>query len=258
MEAFIPINDLTDEILHRTRRHSRHQSNTSIGSIGSVLSMNYDDDASNDAQHPTHTRTSSKWDISQALFLSNSCDTLDESTVEHADADDNREEHTRERHMSAEENIGRERLLSAENLAHNQTEKTSYRTEHAILERPDQVTDCFRAVSCPEMPSFDAEPPIELLSMSDQVELAIRRTRAFSEDGSDYYRRASSGMSDISSGSQRNRPFGNSDSMRIDAAYGRHNEQLDTLQESPTTASMYWEEIRESQSPFATVFNLQF
>lgn len=269
-------NTINDEIKETSRvRFSidRHHSNLSLGGF-SYASSNFEGD-DEETQHSIDVCKSSRPGIPHSLAWSMSSETNEEASWTREDTqevDDDVRQDDRQRLMTEDSN-GRERLLSTtdDGIDYSRDTTTSHQVsshqcEELVLERPApiascfrvkscpivsrldasspaQITTCFRATSCPEMPNLDCESRSDCIDSSERVDLAIRRTRAFTEEPFDYQNSMRT--------QKKVRLFNRSDSMLIDSTYGSADFSL--RQESPTAVWVYWEENLECQSPISSV-----
>jgi len=160
-----------------------------------------------------------------------------------------------------EENSGRERVLSTTDDGFDLTvkEESTQRIEEVIFDRPARVGASFRAASCPviaacfrsscpEMPLLSSDAQAYHIDHPDRVQLSLRRTRAFAEEGME--------PNWESNQQKKVRLFHRSDSMLIDSTYGSADSVMG--QGSPTAVWVYWGDNRDEQSPFSSVFRQQF
>jgi len=268
-------NVMNDEIKETSRvrfsidRH--HSSSLSLAGLSYASSTFEGDDE--ETQHSVDVYKSSRPGIPHSLAWSMSSETNEESSwtrEETEEFDDDVRQDDRQRLMTEESN-GRERLLSTTDDGLDYSRDTtphqvsSHQCEPLVLKRPApvascfrvkscpdvsrfnasspvQITACFRATSCPEMPNLDCESRTDYIDGSERVELAIRRTRAFTEESFEYQNSMRT--------QKKVRLFNRSDSMLIDSTYGSADFSL--RQESPTAVWVYWEENLELQFPIAS------
>ena len=275
MDTANSMNNEIKETLRLRFSFDRHHSSLSLGGF-SYTSSNCDDEES---QHSIDVYKTSRPGIPHSLAWSMSSETNEESSwageEEQQQVDDDDRQDNREQELVTEDTNRRERLLSTtDDGIHNKNgtshQVTSNRLEQLVLERPAPVSSCFRFTSCPAMPSLDKSSPAQIAACfrgsscpkmptldsasradcidgSERVELAIRRTRAFTEEPFDFQssRRTQ----------KKVRLFNRSDSMLIDSTYGTND--LSLRQESPTAVWVYWGENLGLQSPIASAMSPQ-
>lgn len=271
METVVPIHVDTR---HR-RNHSRHHSNLSLGGM-SFQSLNIDE--SEEPQDRGHNRKQSFHDIPHSLAWSMSDCAVDDD--EEDQTEDDRD--ARERLLS-EGDVRRERLMTDDDFTSRQLssrdldckpspgaaapihildnihEDKNAAFSHIVDNKmksdfpvDPRTVSCFRGIglSCPEIPSLDES----LLDRSEQVDLVLRRARAFSEDSDNIYRRTPS-LNNPDQDITVHR-YERSYSMLIDSKFG----SMKSPTESPTSVWVYWEENLKSptaRSPISYNFQPQ-
>jgi len=218
---------------------------------------------SGESHQSLYGRKSSRADIPHSFAWSMSSETYEEIGLEGKlpqEVDDDDRHDARQRLMT-EENSGRERVLSTTDDGFDSTvkEESTQRIEGVIFDRPTRVGASFRAASCPviaacfrsscpEMPLLSSDAQAYHIDHPDRVQLSLRRTRAFAEEGME--------PNWESNQQKKVRLFHRSDSMLIDSTYGSADSVMG--QGSPTAVWVYWGDNRDEQSPFSSVFRQQF
>lgn len=237
-------NDTADETtrhrLSSLRRHVSHRG-------GVPSSMNIEGN-SEETQYPIPIRKARQDTIQHILTRTIYSASSEESTVTEVmrDVEDDDRHDARQRLIS-EDMVGRERMMSATVEGFDCEEGPIRQLEQLSLDRPAQVSDCFRATSCPKLPSLDTNPSRHHCNPSERSHRGIRRTRAFTEDCCDF----------DDGGARKVRSFKRSDSIRIDSIYGSST-QLDIPHDSRAITWIYWGDNLDRQSPFASAFQQHF